>query len=232
MGHLIREYPHERSWASLAFLSLILRTILTYLIILFVFRFMGKREIGELSVMDLVVFIMLAEIGVFLIEQPDSAIWKSVVPMAVLLIIQLGSAWISLKNQRFRTWFDGKPSVIIKHGKVDEYEMKRQRYNFNDLLIQLREHGIQQVNDVAYAILEPSGKLSVFEKDDQGHSSYAVVLVADGEIQYSGLKNIRKNKNWLLNELKKQGHESLDKVSLCTINEEGEVSIDEKNQFQ
>ncbi|SFF52671.1 Uncharacterized membrane protein YcaP, DUF421 family [Halobacillus alkaliphilus] len=216
----------------MAFLALILRTLLTYLIILFVFRFMGKREIGELSVMDLVVFIMLAEIGVFLIEQPDSSIWKSVVPMAVLLIIQLGSAWISLKNQRFRTWFDGKPSVIIKHGKVDEYEMKRQRYNFNDLLIQLREHGIQQVNDVAYAILEPSGKLSVFEKDDQGHSSYAVVLVADGEIQYSGLKNVRKNKNWLLNELKKQGYDSVDKVSLCTINEEGEVSIDEKNQFQ
>lgn len=56
---------------------------------------MGKREIGELSVMDLVVFIMLAEIGVFVIEQPDSSIWKAVVPMAVLLAIQLGSAWVS-----------------------------------------------------------------------------------------------------------------------------------------
>ncbi|ASF40017.1 DUF421 domain-containing protein [Halobacillus halophilus] len=216
----------------MVYVSLIVRTLLTYLIILLVFRFMGKREIGELSVMDLVVFIMLAEIGVFVIEQPDSSIWKAVVPMAVLLAIQLGSAWVSLKNQRFRSWFDGKPSVIIKHGKVDEYEMKRQRYNFNDLLIQLREHGIQQVNDVAYAILEPSGKLSVFEKDDSGHSSYAVVLIADGEIQYSGLKNIRKNKNWLLNELKKQGYESLDQISLCTINDEGEVSIDEKNQYK
>jgi len=216
----------------MVYASLIVRTLLTYLIILLVFRFMGKREIGELSVMDLVVFIMLAEIGVFIIEQPDSSLLKAVVPMAVLLAIQLGSAWVSLKNQRFRSWFDGKPSVIIKHGKVDEYEMKRQRYNFNDLLIQLREHGIQQVNDVAYAILEPSGKLSVFEKDDSGHSSYAVVLIADGEIQYSGLKNIRKNKNWLLNELKKQGYESLDQISLCTINDEGEVSIDEKNQYK
>ncbi|MGP4074519.1 YetF domain-containing protein [Halobacillus sp. K22] len=216
----------------MVYASLIVRTLLTYLIILIVFRFMGKREIGELSVMDLVVFIMLAEIGVFIIEQPDSSIWKAIVPMAVLLAIQLGSAWVSLKNQRFRTWFDGKPSVIIKHGMVDEYEMKRQRYNFNDLLIQLREHGIQQVNDVAYAILEPSGKLSVFEKDESGHSSYAVVLIADGQIQYSGLKNIRKNKNWLLNELKKQGYESVDQISLCTINEEGEVSIDEKNQYK
>ncbi|MGI8316028.1 DUF421 domain-containing protein [Halobacillus mangrovi] len=210
--------------------SIIFRTFITYFIILIVFRLMGKREIGELSVMDLVVFIMLAEIAVFLIEKPESSLWQAIVPMTVLLIIQLGSAWISLKNQRFRNWFDGKPTVIIKHGKIDEYEMKRQRYNFNDLLLQLREHGIQQVNDVAYAILEPSGKLSVFEKNDDGGSDYAVVLIADGKVQYSGLKTIRKNKNWLLNEVRKQGFSSVEEISLCTINDEGELVMDKNNE--
>lgn len=179
--------------------------------------------------MDLVVFIMLAEIGVFLIEMPEEAIWKAVVPMAVLLTIQLGSAWISLKSQRFRNWFDGKPSIIIKHGKVDEREMKKQRYNFNDLLLQLREHEIQQVGDVAYAILEPSGKLSVFEKKNDGSSDYAVVLVADGQIQYSGLQTIRKNKQWLISEIKKQGYHSIEEISLATINDQGEVQLDQKN---
>ncbi|SDO98783.1 DUF421 domain-containing protein [Halobacillus sp. SY10] len=212
--------------------SIIIRTLITYLIILLVFRFMGKREIGELSVMDLVVFIMLAEIAVFLIENPDEAIWKAIVPMAVLLAIQIGSAWISLKNQRFRNWFDGKPSIIIKHGKVDEKEMRRQRYNFNDLLLQLREHGIQQVGDVAYAILEPSGKLSVFERKDDGSSDYAVVLIADGEVQYSGLQTIRKNKQWLVNEVRKQGFQSFQEISLCTINDQGEVQIDQNNEFK
>lgn len=211
-------------------LSIIFRTLFTYFIILLVFRFMGKREIGELSVMDLVVFIMLAEIAVFLIEQPDKALWKAIVPMLVLLTIQIVSAFVSLKNQRFRNWFDGKPSVIIKHGKVDEHEMRKQRYNFNDLLLQLRENGIQQVGDVAYAILEPSGKLSVFEKKDDGSSDYAVVLIADGEVQYSGLRNIRKNKQWLINEVRKQGFESFDEVSLCTINDQGEVQIDENDE--
>ncbi|KHE73128.1 DUF421 domain-containing protein [Halobacillus sp. BBL2006] len=212
--------------------SIIFRTFVTYFVILLVFRLMGKREIGELSVMDLVVFVMLAEIAVFLIEKPEAPLWHAIVPMTVLLIIQWGSAWFSLKNQRFRNWFDGKPSVLIKHGKIDEYEMKRQRYNFNDLLLQLREHGIQQVNDVAYAILEPSGKLSVFEKNDDGGSDYAVVLIADGEVQYSGLKTIRKNKNWLLNEVKKQGFRSVEEISLCTINEEGELSMDANNEYK
>ncbi|WP_081866996.1 DUF421 domain-containing protein [Halobacillus karajensis] len=192
---------------------------------------MGKREIGELSVMDLVVFIMLAEIAVFLIEQPDKEIWKAVVPMGVLLAIQIGSAVISLKNQRFRNWFDGRPSIIIKHGKVDEHEMRKQRYNFNDLLLQLREHGIQQVGDVAYAILEPSGKLSVFERNDDGSSGYAVVLIADGEVQYSGLHTIRKNKQWLMNEVRKRGFHSLREVSLCTINEEGNIQMDKNNEI-
>ncbi|SFJ17330.1 Uncharacterized membrane protein YcaP, DUF421 family [Halobacillus dabanensis] len=211
-------------------LSIIFRTLFTYFIILLVFRFMGKREIGELSVMDLVVFIMLAEIAVFLIEQPDKALWKAIVPMFVLLTVQIVSALVSLKNQRFRNWFDGKPSVIIKHGKVDEHEMRKQRYNFNDLLLQLRENGIQQVGDVAYAILEPSGKLSVFEKKDDGSSDYAVVLIADGEVQYSGLRTIRKNKQWLINEVRKHGFESFDEVSLCTINDQGEVQIDENDE--
>ncbi len=209
----------------------IFRTILTYLLILLIFRIMGKREIGELSVMDLVVFIMLAEIAVFLIENPKSSIWEALVPMLVLLIIQWGSAYASLKIPWFRSWFDGRPSVLIKHGKIDEGEMRKQRYNFNDLLLQLREHGIQQVHDVAFAILEPSGKLSIFEKNSDGSSDYAVILIADGKIQYSGLKNIRKNKTWLLNEVEKHGFQSVKDISLCSFNEQGELWFDRNNEY-
>lgn len=209
--------------------TLIIRTAITYFSILLVFRLMGKREIGELSVMDLVVFIMLAEIAVFLIEKPEDPLWFAIVPMSVLLIIQILSAWISLKSQWFRSLFDGKPSTIIKDGKIDEREMRRQRYNFNDLLIQLREHDIQQLDQVAYAILEPTGKLSVFEKKEDGSSDYAVVLIADGKVEKSGLDTIGKNKSWLLNELKKKGFQSFEEVSLCTINDRGDLSLDRYN---
>lgn len=181
--------------------------------------------------MDLVVFVMLAEIAVFLIENTDAPFWHALVPMTILLLIQLFSAWFSLKNQTFRNWFDGRPSVIIKHGAVDEYEMRRQRYNFNDLLLQLREQGIQQVQDVEYAILEPSGKLSVFEKKEDGTSDYAVVLISDGHIEESGLDNIGKDKAWLLKEVKKQEFQSVEEVSLCTINDQGEIQMDKKDEY-
>ncbi|MFG6114209.1 YetF domain-containing protein [Halobacillus sp. MO56] len=215
--------------------TIIFRTLLTYLLILVILRIMGKREIGELSVLDLVVFVMLAEIAVFSIEEPDKSLVHALIPMTLLLLIQRLSAFLSLKSQNFREWFDGTPTFIIKHGKVDEYEMKKQRYNFNDLLIQLREKDIFSIQDVDYAILEPNGKLSVLQKDenDSDHSSgYSAILIADGKIQYDSLKRVKKNKSWLLNELKKKGYESEKNISFCSLDEQGELFIDQKNEYE
>ncbi|MCP3030428.1 DUF421 domain-containing protein [Halobacillus sp. A1] len=212
--------------------ELIMRTVLTYFFILIVFRLMGKREIGELSVMDLVVFIMLAEIAIFLIEKPEASMWQAVIPMAVLLLIQWGSALLSLKSKRFRDWFDGKPSILIRNGKIDEREMRRQRYNFSDLLMQLREQEVQDIKVIDFAILEPSGKLSVFKKGEDGSSDYAVVLIEDGHIQYNGLRSIQKNKEWLMGELKQKGYVDSTNISLCTVNSDGDLSIDEKNEIK
>nr|WP_181350634.1 DUF421 domain-containing protein [Thalassobacillus sp. CUG 92003] len=197
-----------------------------------VFRMMGKREIGELSVMDLVVFIMLAEIAIFIIEDPESNIWNAIVPMSVLFLIQKLSALIALRSRKFRDWFDGKPAMIIRHGKVDEHEMRKQRYNFNDLLMQLREKGIESIQEVDFAILEPSGKLSVFEKKEDDPSGLSIPLVSDGEIQYSSLRKVRKNQQWLTNELAKRGYNTLENISFCSIDEQGELFIDVKNEFR
>ncbi|WP_037985746.1 DUF421 domain-containing protein [Thalassobacillus devorans] len=215
--------------------TILFRTLLTYILILVILRMMGKREIGELSVLDLVVFVMLAEIAVFSIEEPDKSLVHALIPMTLLLLIQRFSALLSLKSQNFREWFDGTPAFIIKHGKVDEYEMKKQRYNFNDLLIQLREKDIFSIQDVDYAILEPNGKLSVLQKDedDSDHSTgYSATLIADGKIQYDSLKRVKKNKSWLLNELKKKGYDSEKDISFCSLDEQGELFIDHKNEYE
>ncbi|WP_371924994.1 DUF421 domain-containing protein [Halobacillus sp. A1] len=182
--------------------------------------------------MDLVVFIMLAEIAIFLIEKPEASMWQAVIPMAVLLLIQWGSALLSLKSKRFRDWFDGKPSILIRNGKIDEREMRRQRYNFSDLLMQLREQEVQDIKVIDFAILEPSGKLSVFKKGEDGSSDYAVVLIEDGHIQYNGLRSIQKNKEWLMGELKQKGYVDSTNISLCTVNSDGDLSIDEKNEIK
>ena len=153
------------------------RTVLLYVIIVIILRIMGKREVGELGVIDVVVFIIMAEVAAFALDDPDKKLIQSIVPMLILLAIQLLSSFISLKSKKFRDLVDGDPTLIIKDGKILEKEMRKQRYNLDDLFQQLREQQIGSVHEVSIAYLEPSGNLSVFTKDDV---QPALALIADG----------------------------------------------------
>ena len=115
------------------------RTVLLYVIIVIILRIMGKREVGELGVIDVVVFIVMAEVAAFALDDPDKKLIQSIVPMLILLVIQLLSSFISLKSKKFRDLVDGDPTLIIKDGKILEKEMRKQRYNLDDLFQQLRE---------------------------------------------------------------------------------------------
>lgn len=208
------------------YLIIILRTIFLYILILIIFRLMGKREIGELSLLDLVVFIMIAELAVVAIEDTKDPLIHTLLPMGLLMIIQILFAYLSLKSKRFRDIIDGKPTVIINRGKIDEEAMKSQRYNFDDLLTQLREKDVRNIADVEFAILEPSGKLSVFEKQNNNQDGgITIPLIIDGVIQESNLIRIEKTNLWLRQELKKQGYKDIKKISFCSF-QDGQFFVD------
>ncbi|KAA9026423.1 DUF421 domain-containing protein [Niallia endozanthoxylica] len=197
--------------------TVILRTILTYFIILLIFRFMGKREIGELSVFDLVVNIMIAEIAVMAIDETSIELMKSIVPIIMLMLIQITMARLSLKSKKFRDLVDGSPSIVINQGQIDENVMRKQRYNFDDLLQQLREKNVRNIADVEFAILEPSGKLSVFEKEKNNEEGdITLPLIVDGVIQYDHLHIINKTELWLRQQLKQKGYLDIKKISFCS----------------
>ncbi|WP_240794253.1 DUF421 domain-containing protein [Bacillus sp. BHET2] len=207
---------------------IIIRTLFLYVLIIFIFRIMGKREIGELSILDLVVFMMIAEMAVMAIEQPNDPIIHTVLPMGVIVLIQVLFAWFSLRSKSFRELLDGKPSVIIHNGKIDDNVMKKQRYNYDDLLLQLREKDIFNLADVEFAILEPSGKLSVIKKDKDTPHSLTLPLVLDGQVQTTHLDMIGKTAFWLRKELRDRGFKDLKEISFCSF-QNGEFYIDEKN---
>ena len=145
-------------------LTIFLRTVLIYFVVFLMLRIMGKREIGKLSLFDLVISIMIAEIAVFVLEDAKKPLMVWILPMGTLVLIQVVIAYITLKSRTIRVLFDGKPSVLINKGMIDREEMKKHRYNLDDLMLQLRQNKIMNVADVEFAILEPSGKLSVVEK--------------------------------------------------------------------
>nr|WP_225445993.1 DUF421 domain-containing protein [Paenibacillus arenosi] len=164
---------------------LVFRTILMYFAVFSVMRLMGKREIGKLSIFDLVISIMIAEIAVFGIEDAHKPIWECLVPMAVLVLIQIGLAVLAMKNRRIRCFFDGNPSFIINQGQLNREEMRKQRYNLDDLMLQLREQGIDSVQEVQFAILEPTGKLTVFLKEHAGSTGGEQVVASTDDEESS-----------------------------------------------
>jgi len=165
---------------------------------------MGKREIGELTIMDFIVSIFIAEMVAISIENYNSNIFLSLIPIGVLVFLQVVFSVVSLKSQATRKIVDGQPSVIISRGKLNFKEMLKQRYNLDDLLTQLRGQSIKSIEEVDYAILETSGKLSVFKKADDKDRTYPLALILDGVLDEEVLLQIKKTKNWLYQELEKE----------------------------
>ena len=197
------------------------RTVLLYVLIVIILRIMGKREVGELGVIDVVVFIIMAEVAAFALDDPDKKLIQSIVPMLILLAIQVLSSYISLKSKKFRDLVDGDPTLIIKDGKILEKEMRKQRYNLDDLFQQLREQQIGSVHEVSVAYLEPSGNLSVFTKDD---GQPALSFIADGAVQHRHLELCGKTEEWLLQEIRLLGVDDVKQVFYCTL-EKGELKF-------
>lgn len=193
------------------FLIVLERTILFYIIITLLYRFMGKREVGQLGIVDLIVSILIAELAAMSIDNRDENIFLSIIPIIALVAIQIGMSYISLKNAKVRDAFDGTPSVMINRGIVNFKEMVRQRYNIDDLLTQLREQGIRSIEEVDYAVLESSGKLSVFTKHNGRFGDYPLPLILDGVIQPETLTQIKKTENWI-NQTLKDEHVELENV--------------------
>lgn len=208
-----------------------LRAIFLFVFLLFILRLMGKREIGELGILDMVVIIMIGDLAVVAIGDTQKPIIHSLLPIVAIALIQIILSMLSLRSQTFRVVVEGKPTIIISKGKIDEKAMKKQRYNFDDLLTQLREQNIINIADVEFAILEQSGQLSVIEKKDvrSNETISPFPLVIDGVPQEDSLSLINKDLSWLRQELKKKGYEDMNKISLCTF-DGGVFYIDENNQ--
>lgn len=204
-------------------------------------RLMGKREIGKLSVFDLVVSIMIAEVAAVSLDV-EEPVWRGGVIVLILVSMQVFVAFISLKSHRLRELLEGRPTVIIRNGQIDDREMRKTRYSMSDLLTQLREKNIANVGDVEFAILETSGKLSVFPKaetrpvtrEDMGISvarfDMPVALIVDGKPLDKNLQMINKDRFWLEEQIKYYGYDHMEQVFYCSIDHRGRLFFDLKDR--
>lgn len=216
--------------------TIVFRTILIYFIVLIVVRIMGKREIGQLSPFDFVVAIMMAELAVIPMESPDIPLWHGIIPLLILVLLEIGISYLALHSHTVRGFLDGAPQVIIKNGQILKKEMRKSRYNLDDLMGQLRDKGYPDIEDIEFGILETSGKLSVIPKSQKrpltpadlgiatGYEGMPAILVMDGVVMHDSLEKCGLDESWLTEKLKGEGYRVED-TFLVTLGTQGKLSV-------
>lgn len=194
----------------LEILQIIFRVIFSYVIIFITFRIMGKRELGELGIIDLIIFFMIGEMSAIAIENIDKPFINTIVAIMLLVFLQKFFNYLTLKNAKLRDKIEGTPSVIIANGKVNYQEMRKQSYTFDDLINQLRDKNVRSISEVDYAILEVGGTLSVFKKENTKISPLPVII--SGNIIKENLKYVDIDENEIKEILRKKGYNDLKNI--------------------
>lgn len=143
----------------------LVRTIIIYLLVLFVIRVMGKSELSAMEPFQLVVTFMIADLAVVPIESADTSLFNGIAALTALLFVQVLVSYITVRSEKLRALICGKPSFIIREGEIDHEELKDLRISMEELKEQLRIQGYHHINDVDFAIIETNGDLSVIPKN-------------------------------------------------------------------
>lgn len=196
------------------YLILIGKCTLFYFVIIFALRIMGKREVGELSIFDIVIYFVMSELLALSIADPKQSIFKTLIPICTLAFLQILVSLLLLKSKKSRDIIDGKPVIIVENGILNQKMMKKERYNIDDFMAQMRSKDIGSPEEIAFAVLESSGNLSILPKN-KSKVKFPFPLISDGDINKESIESIEKDECWLLKELNKQGINTVEEVFLC-----------------
>jgi uncharacterized membrane protein YcaP (DUF421 family) len=229
------------TWESIM-AAIFIRTILIYLLLIGAMRFSGKRQIGEIQLSELVTTILLSEIASYPLTNANIPFLYSVVPIVVIISLEIIMSFLATKSAAIKSILDGKPSIIIRKGVINQEEMMKMRLSMDDLLCELRLKNIASPDEVEYAILEQNGQISVFPKDsgkqvtlsdlkltgDGAGVSHSVII--DGHIMDYALKNTGKSQEWVEEQLRKRHISDMKNVFLMTVNDKDDIKIVKKER--
>lgn len=220
-----------------------IRTLILYIFIIIAVRIMGKRQISELQTSEFVVTLLVSNIAALPMQDTDQSMLSGMVPILILIVCEVFLSALMLKKARLRRLICGKPIVVINDGKIDQKKMRMMRMSTEDLYEQLRQQDIFRIEDVAYAIVETNGRLSVLKKPqyetvtaqqmgikttDKGIQT---VVISDGEISDSSLDLCGLDRIWLMDILKNE-HTTLTDVFIMTADKRRQYQIIRKENLK
>ena len=224
-------------------LTILIRTVVIYVILTVIMRIMGKRQLGELDVGELVITIILSEIAANPITNPERSILEAIVPAATLALLEILTSVLILKAPIFKKILSSRPAVLVARGVIDFGTMKKVRISLEELVSQVRQNGIYDLDEVDYAILEENGKMSVIPKNANRQPDKADMkvycpdngimhlVISDGAVNSHGLSIIKKDRAWLERRLARLGVAIRD-IFCMTVDDSGKIFIQKRDGKQ
>lgn len=220
--------------------SIFLRTVLIYFFLSVALKLMGKRQIGELEVGELVSTLLISEIAAIPIDDPDLPLLNAVIPILFILSAEILLSAVKNRSAKLKHLIEGDPVYIIYKGKIRQKVLEDNRISINELLSELRVLGIADISDVYYAILEQSGKLSVTLRADcqpitkqalaeEREPGIAHLIVVDREVNETNLRALGYDRVWLDRVLSRYGVR-LPEVYLLTVDDLGSTTLVKKEE--
>lgn len=222
-------------------ITLLIRTTIIYFILIFSIRIMGKRQIGEIQISEFIITLMLSEIATAPITNTNTPFSHAVASILLLLALELLVSFLLIKCNTLKRLFYGRPSLLIRRGKLMQEEMRKNRVEVEELLAELRQQGYSDLSNIYYVVLEVNGKLSVFPRSSQVPATpndlnltvpepgIAHVCVIDGDILEHSLTAFGWDAARVLHELKRH-KTALSDVFLMTVDDLGTVNIIPKEE--
>ena len=215
-------------------LTIIFRSVIIYIIVLFVFRIMGKRQIGQMQPFELVLTLIIADLATIPMAEVSVPVLHGIVPLLTLVIIHFLIALLSGVSQKISAFVSGKPVIIINPKGIDYKAMKKLNLSIDDIFSALRGCGYFSISQVQYAIMETNGKISVMPNAENApvtngdlntnaqNSFLPIMLIADGKIMKENCQLAGMDRNKIFQVLKKHDCKKEDSVILLCVDQAGE----------
>lgn len=222
-------------------LNVIVRALSSLVALFFVTKMLGKKQVSQLSLFDYVIGISIGNFAAEMTINLESNEINGIIAVIVFGIVAYLVSYLTMKSIILRRFFIGTPTILIQDGKILEKNLKKVKFDINDMLEEVRSEGYFDLSEVSYAVVEANGKLSILPKSENkpltpkdmkikvNKEGLCSNIIIDGKIMHNNLKNMNKDEKWLNKELKVKGYSDISKILLATLDINEKIVIYERN---
>lgn len=231
----------ETNWIEVG--DVVIRAIVSLFTLFLVTKLLGKKQVSQLSLFDYVIGISIGNFAAEMTINVDSQYMNGTVAVLVFGLVAYIVSLLTMKSIHLRRFFMGRPTLLIQDGKMLMKGLKKVKFDVNDMLEECRGNGYFDISEIAYAVMEANGKISILPKSEYRQptlkdlnikgqrAGLCANVIIDGKLMQDAINNMHIDEDWVLHELKVQG-KKIDNVLLATLDDNQKLVVYEKNVNQ